>query len=360
MQGAVPGEPSDDSALPAQRSREDQDDGERDALAASAVGRLWQRWGWAVRWTGTLLGVLYVATLIDVASLRAALVAVSFTVVVMAAALTATGQVIGSVRWRILLSAYGAQTRPSLATAVRLYFVAGFYNTFLPGAVAGDVVRAVVTRASFEAHGTTGALAVVFVERILGLFAVFALVLAGVALSSDALAIHASLRTWSVIGGAASLACTLALPLGRRLARFLPGPLARIARRLPSVVRLRAFATAVVLSLCTQGTSVIAGWLVLRAMHPGVTFTDALLIVPAAVATAILPITVGGIGAREAVFVVLCGRLLGLASEDAVAASLLLWLAMLLVGAAGGVLVLIATARRPRGGGPRTPRARRA
>jgi len=91
-----------------------------------------------------------------------------------------------------------------------------------------------------------------------------------------------------------------------------------------------------------------------------VTFTDALLIVPAAVATAILPITVGGIGAREAVFVVLCGRLLGLASEDAVAASLLLWLAMLLVGAAGGVLVLIATARRPRGGGPRTPRARRA
>ena len=347
----MPGEPTDDSAPLERRGGENQDDQRaREAREVSAVGRLWQRWGWVVRWTGTLLGVLYVCTLIDVASLRTALATVSFAVVVAAAALTATGQVIGAVRWRSMLTAYGAQTRPTLATAVRLYFVAVFYNSFLPGAIAGDVVRAVVTRTTFEDHGTTGALAVVFVERILGLFAVFALVLAGVALSSDALSIQGSLRMWSIVGCAASLAGTLALPLGRRLARFLPGPLARIARRLPSVVRLRAFATAVVLSLCTQATTVIAGWLILRAMHPGATFADALLIVPTAVATAILPITVGGIGAREAVFVVLSGRLLGMASEDAVAASLLLWLAMLIVGAVGGVLLLIS-----RGGAPAAP-----
>jgi glycosyltransferase 2 family protein len=331
MQGAMPDEPTDDSA----------------PLEASTWRRLWRRWGWVVRWTGTLLGVLYVATLIDVASLGAALVTVSFPVVLGAAALTATGQVIGAVRWRTLLSAYGAESRPDLATAVRLYFVAVFYNSFLPGAVAGDVVRAVVTRTAFEDHGATGALAVVFIERILGLFAVFVLVLAGVALSSDALGVQRSLRMWSIVGCAASLACILALPAGRGLARFLPGPIARIARRLPSVVRLRAFATAVVLSLCTQGTAVIAGWLILRAMHPGVTLAGALLIVPAAVATACLPITVGGIGAREAAFVVLCGRLLGMASEDAVAASLLLWLSTLIIGAVGGVLLLIG-----RGGGP--------
>jgi uncharacterized membrane protein YbhN (UPF0104 family) len=321
----MPGEQTDDSA----------------PLQPSAVGRLWQRWGWVVRWTGTLVGVLYVCTLIDVASLRAALVTVSFAVVLVAAALSATGQVIGAVRWRILLSAYGAGTRPSLATAVRLYFVSVFYNSFLPGAVAGDVVRAVVTRTTFADHGATGAIAVVLVERILGLFAVFVLVLGGVALSSDALSIQGSLRMWSIVGCAASLAGTLALPLGRRLAPFLPGPLARIARRLPTVVRLRAFANAVVLSLCTQATAVIAGWLILRAMHPGVTLANALVIVPAAVATAVLPITVGGIGAREAAFVVLCGRILGMASEDAVAASLLLWLSTLIIGAVGGVLLLI-------------------
>jgi uncharacterized membrane protein YbhN (UPF0104 family) len=130
------------------------------------------------------------------------------------------------------------------------------------------------------------------------------------------------------------------------------------------VVRPRAFATAVVLSLFTQGTLVIAGWLILRTLHPGTTFADALLIVPAAVATALLPITVGGIGAREAAYVVLCGKLLGMTSEDAVAASLVLWLAGLIVAAAGGVLVLVggagAMGAPPRDGAARTPRGSRA
>lgn len=305
------------------------------------IVRLWRRWGWVVRWTGTLLGVLYISTVIDVASLRAALITVSFAVVLAAAALSAIGQVIGAVRWRTALSAYGAETRPTLVTAARLYFVAAFYNSYLPGAVAGDVVRAVVTRASFEHHGTTGALAVVLVERTLGLFALFALVLVGVGLSGDALGIEGSLRMWSIVGGTVSLAATLALPLGRRLAGILPRPLARIARRLPSVVRPRALVTAAALSLCTQGTLVIAGWLILRALHPGTTLADALLIVPTAVGTALLPITIGGIGAREAAFVFLAGRVLGMASEDAVAASLLLWLSTLIIGAVGGVLLVI-------------------
>jgi uncharacterized membrane protein YbhN (UPF0104 family) len=324
MQGAMSGEPTDSAPI-----------------VASTAGRLWQRWGWLVRWSGTLAGVLYVCTLIDVASLRDALVTVSIAIVLAAAALTATGQAIGAVRWRITLSAYGAQSRPSLPTAVRLYLVSMFYNSFLPGAVAGDVVRAVVTRASFTDHGATGALAVVFVERMLGLFAVFALVLAGVALTGDALAIQGSLRLLGFIGGAASLAMTLALPLGRRLARFLPRPLARIARRLPSVVSPRAFASAVALSLCTQGTTVIAGWLILHALHPATTFADALMIVPTAMATSLLPFTVGGIGARETAFAMLCGKLLGMTNVDAVAGSLLLWIATLLVGGVGGILLLV-------------------
>jgi uncharacterized membrane protein YbhN (UPF0104 family) len=324
MHGAMPDAPPD-SAPPEVRG----------------ARRWWQRWGWVVRWTGTLAGVLYIATVIDVASLRDALITVSFAVVLAAAALTAVAQVIGAVRWRTTLAAYGAETRPTLVTAVRLYFVAMFYNCYLPGAVAGDVVRAVVTRASFAHHGATGALAVVFVERMLGLFALFALVVAGVALSGHALGIEGSLRAWSIAGGAVSLAAVLALPLGRRLARILPGPLARIARRLPSVVGPRAFAAALTLSLCTQATSVIAGWLILRALHPGTTLADALLIVPTAVATTLLPITVGGIGAREAAFVFLAGRVLGMTSEDAVAASLLLWLSTLIIGGIGGALLLI-------------------
>jgi uncharacterized membrane protein YbhN (UPF0104 family) len=298
-----------------------------------------------VRWGGTVLGIAYVARLIHVRKLEDAFSAVSLAAILGSIAIIAGGLVLGAIRWRITLRAYGAQSRPSLRAASRLYFIAVFYNTFLPGAVAGDVVRGVVTRDSFGEHGTTGALAVVLVERLLGLFAVFALILMGVGIAGDALG-DRSLWWVSLLGGACSLATLLMLPLGRRIARFLPRPLATIAGRLPVVVRRLDFGAAALLSLATQLAAVIAGWLVLRDLRPGMTLGAALLIVPAAAATAFLPFTVGGTGAREAAFVFLCGKVLGMSSDDAVAASLLIWLATLVVGAFGGVLALTGRAQR--------------
>jgi hypothetical protein len=58
-----------------------------------------------------------------------------------------------------------------------------------------------------------------------------------------------------------------------------------------------------------------------------------------------LPITVGGAGAREAVYATLCGTLFGMPAADAVAASLGLWLAHLVVGAAGGLAQLVGRRR---------------
>jgi glycosyltransferase 2 family protein len=99
------------------------------------------------------------------------------------------------------------------------------------------------------------------------------------------------------------------------------------------------------LSLFTQLMTAIAGWLFLRDFHPLTTFADALFIVPLAAATTFLPITVGGTGAREAVFITLCGELLGMSSNDALATSLLVWLTSLIVGAVGGVLQLVGDKR---------------
>jgi len=298
------------------------------------LARLWLRWGWLVRWGGT-------------ASVKAAFARVPLGIMVAVVAVTAASQVVGAVRWRIAMCAYGAVTQPNLAVATRLYLIALFYNTYLPGAVGGDVVRAVATRDCFGEHGATGALAVVFVERVLGLFAVFALMFVGVLLAGESTGIEGSLRLGSMIGGAAALAALLMLPLGRRLAPYLPQPLMRLAIRLPAIVRVRDFATVTVLSLVTQLMALITGWMILAALQPGVSVADVLLIVPAALATVFLPITVGGTGAREAVFVVLGGKLLGMTSDDAVAASLLLWLSTLIVGAAGGALLLLGRTTKP-------------
>jgi uncharacterized membrane protein YbhN (UPF0104 family) len=238
----------------------------------------------------------------------------------------------------MLLGAYGAVRIPRFGALVRLYFIAFFYNNYLPGAVAGDVGRGVVTRDAFAGEGATGALAVVLVERALGLFGLFALLAAGLVATRGALDSRA-LWWWTVLGSLGSFALVAAIPLARKLGPHLPARLARVAGKLPALHDGRAFAAAVALSVATQALIAAAGWVLLAQLAP-IELAASLLVVPLAAATTFLPITVGGAGAREAVYVALCGRLFGMPEADALAASLGLWLAHLIVGAAGGVAQL--------------------
>jgi glycosyltransferase 2 family protein len=296
---------------------------------------LWNRWSWLLRWGGTAAGIAYIAHAIDFRDAAAAFCKISIGAMLLAIALVGLNVVAGAMRWRVLLTAYGADSRPSLARATKLYFIAFFYNNYLPGAVAGDVVRGVVTRDVFGDRGATAGLAVVLVERALGLFGVFLLLAIGVAISERDVSSYA---IWSAIGIAGSLALVLALPFARRLAPILPGKLRAIAERVPALSSVPAFAIAVVYSVATQLFVTLAGWVLLHAIDPAVGLGSALLIVPLAAATTFLPITVGGAGAREAVYITLGASLFHMTKSDAGAASLALWLAHLVNGAVGGVL----------------------
>ena len=301
----------------------------------------WRRWGWLLRWVGTGLGVAYLIAVVDFTKLTGALARTSLATMAIALAAISSSLVVGAVRWRALMTAYGASAPPPLMTAVRLYFVAAFYNTYVPGGVAGDVVRGVVVRDSFQGGGTTEAIAVVFVERVLGLLALFTLALAGLALVGSRLAATSTLWWLSAAGAGGAVVAVLLLPLGRQLAPYLPRRLAAIAGRLPVMSRRRPFAAAALLSLGTQLLTVVTGWLYLREIHPAATFADAMFVVPLAAAVSVLPITVAGLGAREAVFINLCTLLLGMSSGDGLAVALLIWATTLMTGVIGGVLQLI-------------------
>lgn len=188
------------------------------AAQGSLATQLWNRWGWLARWGGTALGVWYVARLIKLEPLKAAFASMSAGALLGGVMLVVTGVALGALRWRTMLSAYGAHSRPPIGRAIRLCVEALFYNTYLPGAVAGDVVRAVVTRDSFGPQGTTAAIAVVLAERLLGLFALFVLVLVGLNLGGAAIHID-GLGLYSALGCAASIAGLIAFPLGRRSRR---------------------------------------------------------------------------------------------------------------------------------------------
>jgi uncharacterized membrane protein YbhN (UPF0104 family) len=294
-------------------------------------------WVTVLRWLATAAAIAYIATLVDVDKVEAAAKRISAGAMIAAIVLVALNVVAGAARWRELLTAYGAQTRPSLARATRLYFVAFFYNNYLPGAVAGDVVRGVVARDAFGERGATASLAVVLVERALGLVGIFVLLAIGVMVAGSGLDIG-NLWLWSALGLGGSVAIVLALPLARRLAPHLPGKLGEIAGRVPALASWPSFVTATLLSIATQALVALAGWVLLRAVEPRVDLGASLLIVPLAAATAFLPITVGGAGAREAVYVTLGASLFHMPKDDALAASLALWLAHLMCGAVGGVL----------------------
>jgi hypothetical protein len=299
----------------------------------------WQRWGWLVRWLGTAAGIAYIAHVIDFDAASSAFHRISVPALVLAITLVAANVVVGAMRWRVLLTAYGADTRPPFLRATKLYFISFFYNNYLPGAVAGDVVRGVVTREVFGDRGATAGLAVVLVERALGLFGVFLLLAIGL-VSAGAGIDTGSLWVWCALGMAGSLALVLALPFARRLAPILPGRVRSIAGRVPALSSVPAFGLAAVYSIATQVLVALAGWVLLHAVEPSVGLGASLLIVPLAAATTFLPITVGGAGAREAVYITLGASLFHMAKSDAVAASLALWLAHLVVGAIGGLVSL--------------------
>jgi uncharacterized membrane protein YbhN (UPF0104 family) len=305
----------------------------------------WQRWGWLIRWGGTAAGIAYIIHVVDFTKASAAFSRISIAAILLAVALVALNVVAGAARWRALLVAYGANRRPSLARASVLYFISFFYNNYLPGAVAGDVLRGVVTRDVFGERGATAGLAVVLVERALGLFGVFLLLAIGLVAAGGGLETH-SLWIWSVLGISGSLVLVLALPFARRLAPYLPGKLRTIAERVPALTSTVAFVIAIVYSVLTQALVALAGYVLLHAVDPAVGLGASLLIVPLAAATTFLPITVGGAGAREAVYIALGASLFHMPEADAVAASLALWLAHLVVGAFGGVLQLGERSRR--------------
>lgn len=308
----------------------------------------------AVRIGTTLAAIAYVALRVDVRAVGGALLRVSPLAFVVACASTAMNLVVGSVRWRILLRAYGAPHVPPLGTLVRLNYIGFFYNTCLPGGVGGDVVRGYASRAAFGEGGVTGAGAVVLVDRVLGLVGLLLVVAFTATVFPLPVADSNHVTAISLAGIAVSACAVVAIALGRSIAPRLPSALRKYAEQLPAIVHYGPFGVAILLSLVTQSVVAWTGHVIVGSLAPTVALTDSLVVVPLAMATAFLPFLVGGTGAREEVFARLYGPL-GVAESDAVAASLLVWFTQIVVALVGGVLPLPSAGSPPAAPAEPTP-----
>jgi uncharacterized membrane protein YbhN (UPF0104 family) len=253
------------------------------------------------------------------------------------------GIVIRAYRWKVLLDAVGA--RVPFARTVYLYFVGAFFNTFLPTGFGGDVVRALEAGPGTQSSQAAGT---IVVDRLTGFIMLF--VLALVALPA----------AWGTVPQ------TLLLPIGGLAAGVLAGSallfegrlLRRITGRLPRAISLAgegwlartysvitacgraALLRALTASLIYNLGQTLGAWLIARALNLDLSFWTLLAFVPIATVALLVPVTIGGLGLREGIYVVLFAQI-GLGSTAATAFSLAVYSVDVATGIMGGVIYLV-------------------
>ncbi len=285
--------------------------------------------------------LLALGSRVDRGELARALGAFPVSGLLLGSVMTLAQLVVGAQRWRRLLRRTGA--RVSLFGLIEDTLVASAYTMVLPSPVGGDVIRAVRCGRRLEqpAHAWSTAL----FERLVGF---------------PCLALAATPGILVVPGGRALLVPTLVVAVGGALALVLAdAPLRWAARRLaaraPALAEVsEGIAQDLQGPLATRGARAEAiGWTLLYQLA-GISILavcvaplgNAALVaaiyagLPLIVIGSMLPVSIGGIGLRESLFVVVLGRL-GVGEATALGLGLV-WLATyLLVAGPGVVLVLL-------------------
>ncbi|MGE3704923.1 MAG: YbhN family protein [Vicinamibacterales bacterium] len=219
----------------------------------------------------------------------------------------------GAWRWRLLLGAQNVHVphRELLSSLLVSYF----FNNFLPSNIGGDVVR--IRDTARPARSKTIATLVILADRVLGVIGLFlvAAVASTVAFETRGTAGAPMLPVWLwaiLFAGIAGVAPALLIPT--RLTRLL-APLARLhpewigARLETLALTLHRFrARPAVLATCFTGAVLVQSLLVayylavVYALNLPVTVWDLAVIVPVSLVVQMLPVSLNGLGLREATF----------------------------------------------------------
>lgn len=250
---------------------------------------------------------------------------------------------VGGVKWRIMMSASGGGSRLSAGDTAGCYGAGLFSNLFLPTVVGGDVVRAgLAARAMGRAEAVVlGSVA----DRLIDVASL------GLLLAGGALLAGAEVTGWA--GPLAGVVAVVALGAGLLLLPLvLRRPLDRWPRRFRrrigrGLVALRHLSrrpgtalAALALSLSMQSALiVISAWLG-HAVGAEAPLRAWFMVWPLAKAAGMLPVTLGGLGVRDAALASLLVPF-GVPLAVGLVASLV-WNAVLIGGALfGGLLWLL-------------------
>lgn len=197
---------------------------------------------------------------------------------------------------------------------LKLYLLGMFYNLFLPGGIGGDAYKGYLIQKRFK-PGTKRVVSALLLDRLSGLLVLFLL--------ACALGFYISPSPWGSLSWVLPVAAFMAFVLFWWVNRSYFKNLYAI------------FWPAFLYSIGVQFMQLVCVWCILQAFDVQMHQLAYLFIFLVSSIVAVLPITIGGIGSREIVF--LYGALwLGLQEDTSVTISLIFFAITALVSFAGG------------------------
>ncbi|HWD19702.1 MAG TPA: lysylphosphatidylglycerol synthase transmembrane domain-containing protein [Verrucomicrobiae bacterium] len=306
---------------------------QRLGLNWEALPRLEQ---WRMAWTQGPMDLWRTICLVHPSALAASLVLMCLTII------------LGVARWRMTLERQGLPL--PWRRALSISFVAHFFNSFLLGSTGGDLIKAYYAARETH-HKKTEAVVTVFVDRLIGLWALLLFAAVMMIPNFDLVRTHKglaypALMILAMLGGS-----TVVLSVafwGGVSKRF---PRARMyLRRLPkgeylerSLDSCRRFGDAgFLLKMVGVSVAVNTVWVfqvmtLAAGLDLQVPSIALFVIVPTIFCISALPITPSGLGVRENLFVIMLATL-GVARKSSLSLSLLAYAASLFWSMVGGVV----------------------
>lgn len=281
---------------------------------------------------GTAAGLLtYTFWRSDPRDVGAALRSAAIGPLLVAALLASADRALMAWRWFLLLRPLEGGQLPPWRAILRIFFVSTFVGTFLPGSIGGDAIRAYsLSRQNVPA---ADAVASVFLDRMLGVFSILLMALAGLVAARE-LATDTGIALMLAITALACVATGLII-FSVSVDRFVEGVLYRlpwqkaqhIAGSLVGAIRRYAVHHREI-ALVLAGSVGVQILRILQAFYLGqaLGITQPLVMyfafVPLILLIMLLPITVNGVGTSQAAFVWLFARV-GTPSAQSFALSVL-------------------------------------
>ncbi|MCP5462416.1 MAG: flippase-like domain-containing protein [bacterium] len=234
------------------------------------------------------------------------------------------------IRWKVLLQVHSVILTFSELT--KLFFVGLFFNNAMPGLTGGDIIKAYYV-ARHTAHNKTEAVATVFIDRIIGIFALFVIGIITLMfnLKNPDFRKIALFLTIVFI----SILVFLAIFFNKHLLKKIPF-LLKIIDLFPfkdMLIRIYeafykykshpyAVVYSLVLSILLQGVFIFIVSLFGIALSLDVHFLHYFLFIPIISTISALPVSISGLGVSEQLYVY-CFGLVGAQSEGSLALALM-------------------------------------